>query len=185
MAFRQGLVSVACAAAITAALVAPHVAAKSSDRMAPATVDGSKFNGVIAPNTKSSIDGRVLIVQGTLKITGIHADLYSDSTGALKRAVVTGEHAHIEQLDDANALMQGDAESIDYSVDTGIAILTGAAHAAKQNSSTVAGDTLRYNTGTGVFDAESTGSALVRVTFQPKAAAPAPPPAPAPAQSGK
>ncbi|WP_198148810.1 lipopolysaccharide transport periplasmic protein LptA [Luteibacter yeojuensis] len=168
---------------MVAVLVAPHVAAKSSDRMAPATVDGSKFSGVIAPNTKSTIDGRVLILQGTLKITGIHADLYSDGTGALKRAVVTGEHAHIEQLDDANALMQGDAESIDYSVDTGIAILTGSARAAKQNSSTVAGDTLRYNTGTGVFDAESTGSALVRVTFQPKASAAAP--APAPSQTAK
>lgn len=86
--------------------------------------------------------------------------------------MVTGEAAHIEQLDDQNLLMKADANTIDYTVDTGMAVLTGSAHAQKQTGGEVAGDVLHYDVGTGKFEASSTGASLVHVTFYPKAGAP-------------
>jgi lipopolysaccharide export system protein LptA len=142
--------------------------AKSADRTIPATADGKKFSGDLSPNSKSQLDGSVVITQGTLKITGEHADLYSNDAGALSRAVVTGERAHVEQLDDANLLVTADARSIDYNVDSGLAVLTGSAHALKQTGGSVAGDIIHYNVNAGTFNVVSTGTTVTHITFEPK-----------------
>ncbi|UPG91765.1 lipopolysaccharide transport periplasmic protein LptA [Luteibacter aegosomaticola] len=150
--------------------VSPLATAKSSDRTVPAKADGNKFSGDIGPDSKSQLDGSVVITQGTLKVTGTHADMYTNQDSALSRVVVTGENAHVEQLDDANLRMTADAQKIDYNVETGLAVLTGSAHAEKQTGGAVSGDVLHYNAHTGTFEAASNGSALIHVTFSPKPA---------------
>lgn len=173
MPHRNGVLHLVVLAELVCAVYATSLSAKTSDRALPAKADGSKFSGDIGPDTKSQLDGKVIITQGSLKITGTHADIYTGHDGEVSRAVVTGEAAHIEQLDDQNLLTKADANTIDYTVDTGIAVLTGSAHAQKQTGGEVAGDVLHYDVGTGKFEAASTGASLVHVTFYPKAGAPA------------
>lgn len=174
MSIRYGLYFIA-GASILGSMIPMPVYAKSSDRSVPANADGTKFSGNIGPDTKSQLDGDVVITQGSLRITGSHADLYTDHANQLVRAVVTGDRAHVEQLDDANLRMTADARTIDYSVDSGIAILTGAARASKEAGGAVSGDVVRYNVGAGTFDASSTGATLVHVTFSAKGSPPAKP----------
>lgn len=172
----SAMVSLAVIALITSG---PPVFARSADRTLPANANGTRFTGDIGPNSHSQLDDKVVVTQGTLKITGAHADVYTDNGGAVSRVVVTGENAHIEQIDDANHLMSADARSIDYSVDKGAAVLTGSARAQKQGGGAITGDRLRYNTGTGTFDVQSTGTSLVHVTFDAKpTGAPSPNPNP-------
>lgn len=173
--FKSSHPAVCLGIALIALAVVSTATAKSSDRTVEAHAKGTKFSGDIGPDTKSQLDGEVVITQGTLKITGTHADLYTNHDGTLARAVISGDKAHIEQLDDANLLMTADAKTIDYSVETGQAVLTGAAHAQKQTGGAISGDVLHYNAASGAFDASSIGSSLVQVVFSPKTAKPAKP----------
>ena len=165
---RNGFLRFTTCLAIAFIVFSPTVKAKSSDRAIPAKADGKKFSGNLSPNSKSQLDGAAVITQGSLKITGEHADLYTNQDTALTRAVVRGGKAHLEQLDDANLLMTADAQNIDYNVETGVAVLTGSAHAQKQTGGSVSGDVIHYDTSTGTFDVESTGSTLTHLTFYPK-----------------
>ncbi len=105
------------------------------------------------------------------------------------RALVTGNPAHIEQLDDANNLMQGDAAQLDYDNINGIAVLTGNAVVRQQGRGEFHGDKLTYNTNTALITGQAGGDGLVHGVILPKpkpgtpgapAAAPAKPATPRP-----
>jgi lipopolysaccharide export system protein LptA len=158
-------------------------------------VDAKHFEGFQKPNTTSTLTGSVVIRQGTLKATGAQAKVHFDGESQIDRVVITGNPAHIEQLDDNGNLMQGEAASIDYHADKDYAVLTGNAVVKQKGRGEARGDTLTYNTMTSQMTGESNGDGMVHMTFQPKAratatpadkpAAPAPAgsSAPAPAQS--
>ncbi|MGN6329107.1 MAG: lipopolysaccharide transport periplasmic protein LptA [Rhodanobacter sp.] len=169
--------------------------ARQSDRDQPMQVDAKHFEGFQKPNTVSTLTGSVVIRQGTLKATGAQAKVHFDGESQIDRVVITGNPAHIEQLDDNGNLMQGEAASIDYHADKDYAVLTGNAVVKQKGRGEARGDTLTYNTMTSQMTGESNGDGMVHMTFQPKAraaatpadkpAAPAPEgtSAPAPAQS--
>jgi lipopolysaccharide export system protein LptA len=158
------------------------------------TVDG--YN---APNTITTLTGNVVATQGTMKLTGDIAKMYMDADTQVARVVVNGKPAHIEQLDEANNLMQGDAAQLDYDNINGIAVLTGNAVVRQQGRGEFHGDKLTYNTNTALITGEAGGDGLVHGVILPKpkpgtpgapAATPAKPatpaaPAPAPNTSAK
>lgn len=142
-----------------------------------------KFDGFNAPNTISTITGNVLITQGTMKVTGDLAKIYVDADTQVSRVVVTannGKLAHIEQLDDNNNLMTGDADQLDYDNINQIAVLTGHAVVHQQGRGEAHGDKLTYNTQTSYITGDSNGNGLVHMVFLPKPK-PVKPGAPAPA----
>jgi lipopolysaccharide export system protein LptA len=144
------------------------------------TVDG--FN---QPNTITTLTGSVVATQGTMKVTGDVAKLYLDADTQIARIVVTGKMAHIEQLDDAGNLMQGDADKLDYDNVNGIAVLIGNAVVRQQGRGEFHGDKLTYNTNTALITGEAGGDGLVHGMILPKAkpvvpGAPAAKPVPAP-----
>ena len=171
--------------------------ARQSDRSQPMQVNAKSFDGFQKPDSVSTLQGNVVITQGTLKATGEQAKVYFDASSQISRVVIVSGPAHIEQLDDSGNLMQGNAASIDYDNVNGIAVLSGNAVVTQKGRGEARGDKLTYNTQTSQMTGDSAGDGMVHMTFLPKpnpaaAAAPAAAPAtvqpapataPAPAQS--
>jgi lipopolysaccharide export system protein LptA len=158
--------------------------ARQDDRQKPMNVEhADSFDGTYAPNSVTNLRGHVLITQGTMKVTGDLAKIYFDADQNVNRVEITGNPAHIEQLDDAGNLMTGNATQLDYDNDHGIAVLTGHAVVNQKGRGEAHGDKLTYNTQTSQMSGQSNGDGQVHMTFLPKptgATAPAAKPAAAP-----
>lgn len=159
--------------------------ARQDDRNQPIhVVHADSFDGYNQPNTVSTFTGKVLITQGTMKLSGEVAKLYTAKADtSIDHIVVTGtpqKRPHIEQIDDGGNLMTGEADQLYYDNVNGIAILTGNANVHQQNKGDAHGAKLTYNTQTGYMVGESGGAGQVTMTFLPKQK-PLPPPKHAPA----
>ncbi|MHA6205438.1 lipopolysaccharide transport periplasmic protein LptA [Dyella soli] len=159
--------------------------AKQSDRDQPMNFQAKTTDAYNAPNTISTLTGNVVLTQGTLKVTGSVAKVHLDADTQIARVVVTGNPAHIQQMDDNNNLMQGDAATLDYDNINGIAVLTGNASVQQQGRGEFHGDKLTYNTTTSLITGEAGGEGVVHGMFLPKARPAAAParPAAAPAKA--
>lgn len=167
--------------------------ARQDDRNQPIhVVHAESFDGYNQPNTVSTFTGNVLITQGTMKLTGEVAKIYTAKEDtSVDHIIVTGtpqKRPHIQQIDDNGNLMTGDADRLDYDNVNGIAVLTGNAYVHQQNKGDARGAKLTYNTQTSYMVGESGGGGQVTMTFLPKqkplpppkhGAASATPPAPA------
>jgi lipopolysaccharide export system protein LptA len=167
--------------------------AKRDDRNQPIhVVHADSMDGYNEPNSISTFKGNVLMTQGTMKMTGDIAKIYTAKEDtSVDHIIVTGtpqKRPHIEQIDDNGNLMTGDADQLYYDNVNGIAILTGKAVVHQQNKGDANGAKLTYNTVTGYMVGESGSNGPVTMTFLPKqkplpppkngkAAAPAPTPA--------
>lgn len=153
------------------------------------------MDGYNQPNSVSTFKGNVLLTQGTMKLTGEIAKIWTAKEDtSVDHIIVTGtpqKRPHIEQIDDNGNLMTGDADQLYYDNVNSIAILTGNAIVHQQNKGDAHGAKLTYNTNTGYMVGESGSGGQVTMTFLPKQK-PLPPPkhgaagaAPAPATSTK
>lgn len=161
--------------------------ARQSDRQQVTTIDAKQFDGSQQPQGIVHYNIGVVIVQGTLKITGAKATAYLNDDNSVKRVVVDGGPATVQQQDDQGNWMHARASNIDYNAESGIAVLTGNADADQPTKGTADGDKLTYNTNDSTMTGESNGTTTVHMTFQPKTqpgAAPAAKPA-APANDTK
>lgn len=154
--------------------------ARQDDRNQPIhVVHADSFDGYNQPNTISTFKGSVLINQGTMKLTGDIAKIYTAKEDtSVDHIVVTGtpqKRPHIEQIDDNGNQMTGDADQLYYDNVNGVAILTGNAYVHQQNKGDAHGAKLTYNTQTGYMVGESGGAGQVTMTFLPKQK-PLPPP---------
>ena len=131
-------------------------------------VHADSFDGFNAPNSITTLKGHVLLTQGTMKVTGDLAKIYTDADSQVKRVVVTGNPAHIQEIDDSGNLMTGDAAQLDYDNVNGIAVLTGHAVVHQQGRGEAHGDKLTYNTQTSYMTGSSGGDGLVHMIFLPK-----------------
>lgn len=150
------------------ALLPALALAKKSDRQQPMNYVAKYTKAFNAPNTVSTLKGDVKITQGTLMITGDLAKIYLDANTQIARVVVTGHPAHIQQLDENNNLMTGDAATLDYDNIHGIAVLTGNAVVKQKGRGEFHGDKLTYNTDTSMITGQANGDGLVHGTFLPK-----------------
>jgi len=179
----------------TLALLPALALAKKDDRSQPMNFTAKSTNAYNAPNSITTLTGNVKLTQGTLLITGAEAKVYLDKDTQISRVVVTGSQAHIQQLDENNNLMQGDAAQLDYDNINGIAVLTGNAVVRQQGRGEFHGDKLVYNTQTSLITGEAAGDGLVHGVILPKqkpaGASPAPakptstPPATKPAETAQ
>ncbi len=165
----------AVAIAVLGGILATQPAqAKQSDRKQEMQVAAKHFDGFQKPDSVSTLKGNVVITQGTLKATGSQAKVYFDGNSEISRIVITGSPAHIQQLDDSNNLMLGDAATLDYDNIKGIAVLKGNASIKQKGRGEAHGDKLTYNTVTSQMTGESAGDGMVHMTFKPKPAPAAP-----------
>lgn len=158
-------------------LAALPVAAKQSDRNAQVQVDAKSFDGKQQPQGIVIYTGNVIITQGTLKVTGAKATVYLNDDNSVKRVIVDGAPATMQQQDDDGNWMHGRANNVDYKVEEDYAVLTGNAHIDQPVKGTADGDKLTYNTKDSTMTGESNSGAPVHMTFQPKNTTPAAAPA--------
>jgi lipopolysaccharide export system protein LptA len=151
-------------AALALILFLPYAHAKTGDRNQPMNSTGDLVSGFYAPNTTTTLTGHVVVTQGTMKATGDEAQVYLDANQQVSRIVVKGKPAHIQQLDDDNKLMTGEAPTLDYDNINGIAVLTPNGVVTEQDTGDVRADKLTYNTGT----TYATGTGNVSATYLPK-----------------
>ncbi len=146
--------------------------AKQDDRNQPMNVvRADRSDGFNAPNSITTLTGNIVLTQGTMKVTGDLAKIYFDADQQVSRVVVTadkGKLAHIQQLNDNNELMTGDADKLDYDNINGIAVLTGNAVVHEQNHGEAHGDKLTYNTNTAYMTGDSASNGFVHMIFLPK-----------------
>lgn len=138
--------------------------AKTGDRNQPMNTSQAKVDGFNAPNSITTLTGNVVLTQGSMKATGAIAQLYLDADTQVSRIVMKGQPAHIQQLDDSNRLMTGEAPTLDYDNIHGIAVLQPNAVVTQQGMGEAHADKLTYNTQTSYF----TGSGNVSMTYLPK-----------------
>lgn len=149
--------------------VAPGTAAaRASDRNQPMKAVSQSIAASDGANQRSVLEGAVKITQGSLLATGNRAEVYTDADSVVTRVVITGARAHIEQTGDDGVLTEADAETIDYSITNGRAVLTGNATTRKQGVGTSAAPKITYNVSDGTFFAEGSQAEAVRMTFLPK-----------------
>ena len=148
--------------------IATTVYAKTSDRQQKINVSSTNFSGLPKPNEKSVLNGKVDIRQGTLHATGQRAEIFTDANGDIDHVILTGDRAHVEQLDDQDVLVNADAKKIDYHMDTSIAELTGNATTSKQGAGNASADHMVYNMDTGDLHADSESGNVVHMTIIPK-----------------
>lgn len=142
--------------------------AKQDDRQKPMDVHAVHTDGFYTPNSVTTLTGKVVLTQGTLKATGDVAKVYMDADQQISRIVITGKPAHIQQLDDNGNLMTGDAQTLDYDNVNGIATLIGQAVVHQQGRGEAHGDKLTYNTQTSYMTGSSGSDGLVHMIFLPK-----------------
>ncbi|GLQ51515.1 lipopolysaccharide transport periplasmic protein LptA [Dyella flava] len=171
-----GLVVRSCAGLLLIALM-PCAHAKTGDRNQPMNTTQDSVNGFNAPNTMTTLTGHVVVIQGSMKATGDVAYIYLDADTQVSRIVMKGNPAHIQQLDNNDKLMTGEAPTLDYDNINGIAVLSPNAVVTEQDTGDAHGDKVTYNTNTTYF----TGTGNVSATYLPK---PKPPKNPPAAQGG-
>jgi lipopolysaccharide export system protein LptA len=159
---------------LIAGLLLLHPAlARQDDRNQPINVvHANSMDGYNQPNSVSTFTGNVLITQGTMKLTGQLAKIYTAKEDtSVDHIIVTAtpqKQPHIEQIDDNGNLMTGDADQLYYDNVNAVAILTGHAHVWQQNKGESFGAKLTYNTQTGYMVGESGNEGQIRMTFLPK-----------------
>lgn len=159
----RSVLLIGAAAAFTLAAVSAY--AKTGDRNQPMNTAQDHLDGFNAPNTITTLTGNVLVTQGTMKAKGDVAKIYLDADTQVSRIVMTGKpHAHIEQLDDDNNLMTGEAPTLDYDNINGIAVLYPNAVVIEQNTGEARADKITYDTNTTHF----TGVGNVSAIYYPK-----------------
>jgi lipopolysaccharide export system protein LptA len=163
-----------CLSALSVGMFAMFSAhAKQDDRNQPIQVVRADHADVHdQANSVSTLTGDVLVTQGTTKLTGELVKIYTAKEDtSIDHVVSTGtvtKRPHIEQLDDNNNLMTGDADQLYYDEVNGVAILTGDAFVHHQGQAEAHGAKLTYNTITGDMVAERDASAPITMTFYPK-----------------
>ncbi len=177
---RSLLRALACAAMC----VAPLALALESDRQQPMDIRANyqkttqSQTGTASDPDITNLDGNVLITQGSLKSHGDHAVIYknaagvadeSGNIGGIRRIVITGKPAHLEQVHDVDCnLMTADAQKIDYNNITGIAELSSNVVVIQKGKSEFRGEHMTYNTVTGEMESGSKDpGSQVHMVLQP------------------
>jgi lipopolysaccharide export system protein LptA len=161
---RRGDLVIRSCAALMLILALPCAHAKTGDRNQPMNTTQDSVNGFNAPNTMTTLTGHVVVTQGSMKATGDIAYVYLDADTQVSRIVMKGNPAHIQQLDDNDKLMTGQAPTLDYDNINGIAVLAPNGVVTEQDTGEARGDKITYNTNTTYY----TGTGNVSAVYYPK-----------------
>ena len=140
--------------------------AKSSDRNQPMDITADAGTFVLGDSGTYTVNGRVVITQGTLKINAARAELYQNR-GDISRTVLTGSPVRMSQQMDDGTPMNVTASRIDYDLKTEIVTLTGSV-VLTQPRADMRGERVVYNMRTGQVQSGGQGQGRVNMTIQPK-----------------
>lgn len=104
--------------------------ALSTDRDQPVRIDAGSAS-LDHQNRIATYRGDVIIVRGSLRITGDQVTMQFDEGYDLETLVAEGEPAHFEQQLDSGPMQKGNATRIEYRVEDGAMIFLGSAQIAQ------------------------------------------------------
>lgn len=171
--FSTGWTSALLFLGIMTGLMTPVAFAAKADRSKP--IDVSANEKVTDYKQGTSIyTGNVVINQGSLHATGDKATLYVQN-GQLVRAVLVGNPATFQELDDKGQLVKGSANDANYLAQQQKIILTGNAKLDRQGD-TLSSQQITYDMNAEVVKAGGkAGGDRVHVVIQPRSKTNAPP----------
>ena len=142
--------------------------ALSTDRDQPVRIDAASAS-LDHQNRIATYRGDVVIVRGSLRITGDLVTMQFDEGYDLATLVAEGEPAHFEQQPDNGPMQKGEATRIEYRVEDGAMIFFGSAQIA-QGEFLMRAQRIDYDSFSGSIqgvgdEAESEGS-RVTITLQ-------------------
>lgn len=154
-------------------------AALESDRNQPLDINSDNF--VTAPdedgNRVTLLSGDVRMVQGSLKARAARARVEQAASagddGRVKRVVLSGSPAHLEQmLDNNGGLATARAAQIDYRLDSGIVELRGDVLVVQHGRGEFRGEQMTYDTRSGQIRSQAEpGSGRVHLRMVPSSQA--------------
>jgi lipopolysaccharide export system protein LptA len=164
--FSTGWTSALLFLGIMTGLMTPAAFAAKADRSKP--IDVSANEKVTDYKQGTSIyTGNVVINQGSLHATGDKATLYVQN-GQLVRAVLVGNPATFQELDDKGQLVKGSANDANYLAQQQKIILTGNAKLDRQGD-TLSSQQITYDMNAEVVKAGGkAGGDRVHVVIQPR-----------------
>lgn len=113
--------------------------------------------------------GNVVVVQGTLRVSGDTLNLHVDDKGELQTARTFGKPAHYQQkTDPAKGLVTAEASEIQFDNNTGVITLIGNA-VLHQDGATFNGPRITYSTLHKQVEASGDASQRVQLVFPPQA----------------
>lgn len=174
----------ALAACLLLAFAAAPASAKSTDRQQPMDVQADRSDALLGDAGVSTLDGNVVITQGTMKVSADHAEIHQ-AAGEPSQVVLTGNPARLHQIADNGEATDATAARIVYTLKDEMMVLTGNVEIVQPRGN-LRGETVRYDINTGRLNGGGDGN-RVQMRILPKsasatpAAAPAETPAAAPA----
>lgn len=153
-------------------LAAPGVWARSSDRNQPMDIDAGASSGALDDRTPTVLSQGVIISQGSLKIEANTATINTRGGDPVRAVLVGGPVKLSQQLDDGTP-MNATAGRVDYDLTTEVVVFTDNVK-IQQPRGSLSGPRVVYNMKTGMVNSSSDSTGRVKMTIQPRRAAPAP-----------
>ena len=143
---------------------------KSSDRNQPMDVQADSTNALMEDNSDSTLDGNVVITQGTLEIKSDRAIIHR-SKGDIDKVTLTGGPVVMKQVNDNGEPMNAQASTIVYTLSSDLILLSGNV-VINQPRGSMRGENVKYDLKTGRLDGGGDGN-RVSMRIMPKNKAPA------------
>jgi lipopolysaccharide export system protein LptA len=114
-----------------------------------------------------TFSGNVHIVQGTLDLRAGKAVVHRVN-GDIRRVVLTGSPAQLDQELDDGSKVNARASNVDYDLSTDTVVFTGNAFIDQPGRGNISGGRISYNTKSGQVQGSGEGQGPVKMQFQPK-----------------
>lgn len=150
--------------------LSPIALGKSSDRNQPMDVQADSTNALMEDNSDSTLNGNVVITQGTLEIKSDRAIIHRRA-GDIDKVTLTGSPVVMKQVNDNGEPMNAQASTIVYTLSSDLILLSGSV-IINQPRGSMRGENVKYDLKTGRLDGGGDGN-RVSMRIMPKNKAPA------------
>ncbi len=147
----------------------PIALGKSSDRNQPMDVQADSTNALMEDNSDSTLNGNVVITQGTLEIKSDRAIIHRRN-GDIDKVTLTGSPVVMKQVNDNGEPMDAQASTIVYTLSSDLILLSGSV-IINQPRGSMRGENVKYDLKTGRLDGGGDGN-RVSMRIMPKNKAP-------------
>jgi lipopolysaccharide export system protein LptA len=154
--------------------LSPIALGKSSDRNQPMDVQADNTDAVMEDNSDSTLNGNVVITQGTLQIKADRAIIHR-SKGDIDKVTLTGGPVVMKQVNDSGEPMNAQASTIVYTLSSDLILLSGNV-TIEQPRGSMRGENVKYDLKTGRLNGGGDGNRVsMRIMPKNKASAEAKP----------
>ena len=150
--------------------LSPIALGKSSDRNQPLDVQADNSDAMMQDESDSTLNGNVIITQGTLEIKADRA-VIRRSKGDIDKVTLTGSPVVMKQINDSGEPMNAQAATIVYTLSSDLILLRGNV-TIEQPRGSMRGENVKYDLKTGRLNGGGDGS-RVSMRILPKNKAPA------------